>query len=207
MILRKIIFTIICLFLIFDPLFSTKIEIRGKQMFVNDKPFIIRGFCYSPIPVGFTHTYEWEFDEPSYNTDFPLMKAMGANTVRTYDPLKYKKVLDEAYKNGLYVIMQVRIDWDEDYGTNIALKNEILYGSSSRRGLQEIVTTLRDHPALLMWCLGHEVNFNVNLDAGGTQVWDGTTITRLQGWYTFLNEMAGKIHEWEGPYWHPVTSG
>ncbi|MDD5354655.1 MAG: FG-GAP-like repeat-containing protein, partial [bacterium] len=53
-------------------------------------------------------------------------------------------VLDEAYKNGLKVIMIV-----DGFNANSALA-------------QKIVATYKNHPAILMWMLGNEFNYNFN---------------------------------------------
>lgn len=208
----RIISILILICISINPVFSTKIEIKGKGLYVNDRPFVIKGVCYEPTPVGYTYTYAWEHNEDIYKMDFPLIKAMGANCIRTYDHFTTEKVLDTAYENGLYVIMQIRMPWDNnsyaelDYA-DTTRQNEILYGTSSQDGLDDIVAFTKAHPALLMWCLGHEVNFNVTLDAGGNAEWNTDTTNRLRDWYSFLNKAAKLVHEWEAPFWHPVTSG
>ena len=53
-------------------------------------------------------------------------------------------VLDEAYKNGLKVVMIV-----DGFNANSALA-------------QKIVSTYKNHPAILMWQLGNEFNYNFN---------------------------------------------
>jgi len=181
-------------------LFSTKIEIKGRQLYVNDRPFTIKGVCYYPVPVGKTvYTYKWDEDPSMYNTDFPMIKQMGANCIRTYYDLTIEDAMDAAYKNGLYVIMEYFVIWNTNY-SDTTVKTQVL------NGVKRMVDRWKDHPALLMWCIGHEVNFNIHLK-NGELVQDAIATNRLQTWYTFLNEIAGKIHEWESPYWHPVTYG
>ncbi len=214
MILRRLVFGLICILLIINPLFSTRIKIVGRQLFVNDRLFTIKGVCYEPIPVGYTHTYAWDFDSRTYNMDFSLIRAMGANCIRTYDYTGFQSVLDAAYKNGIYVIMEFRMPWDNhpyqelDYSSS-AQTDPLLYGEAGvKEGIKTIVQKFKDHPAILMWCIGHEVNYNINLDGSGNRIpcTNAAATNRLRNWYDFLNTVGAKIHEWEAPYWHPVTT-
>ncbi len=176
-------------------IWATKIEIKGKQLYVNDKPFMVKGVCYSGVPVGKDYTYEWEYDRQDHATDFPLIKAMGANCIRTYGSFNQPYALDAAYQHGLYVIIEMAVPWTTDYSNNTT-RTQVL--NSAKR----MVDKFKAHPAVLMWCIGHEVN--VNITPG---VLNSTTTNGLKTWYPLLNEVAGKIHEWEAPYWHPVTYG
>lgn len=190
----------ICFFFVFiDLSYATKIRIEGRQMFVNDNLFTIKGVCYSGVPVGYNYTYAWEGDSQSYNMDFPLIKAMGANCIRTYHDLLYPYPMDAAYKHGIYVIMEMGITWNTDY-TNQRTRTNVI--NSARR----MVDKWKDHPALLMWMLGHENNVNSHLTNGSLKL-DGTATNRLKQFYPLVNEVAGLIHEWEKPNWHPVTYG
>ncbi|MBN1899166.1 MAG: hypothetical protein JW827_10335, partial [Spirochaetes bacterium] len=196
------IFLVLILFISnIDLLLSTTIEIKGKQLFVNGDPFVIRGVCYGPVPVGKTiSTYNWWEDPSMYSIDFPMIKAMGANCIRTYSVVTLKAALDAAYQNGLYVIMEYPIPWNTAYSNNTTIRTQVF------NQVYDMVSKWKDHPAILMWCLGHEVNYNINVVAGDLQT-DATCTNRLDDWYPFLNEVAGKVHEWETPYWHPVTTG
>ncbi len=201
--MRLIVINILMLLITNVFLKGTTINIKDKVLYVNGTPFIIKGVCYSPIPVGKNESYQWELDENIYNADFPLIKDMGANCIRTYRDMKYDGVLDAAYKYGLYVIMEYPVPWNTDY-TNNTTRTQVL------NGVKRMVEKWKSHPALLMWCIGHEVNFNIhitNINGTNTLLRDGTTTNRLKSWYPFLNEIAGKIHQWESPYWHPVTYG
>lgn len=84
-----------------------------------------------------------------------LLKRIGGNTLRTYDTTGLEAVLDSAQRHGLKVIVGLELpksneDWF--YGKDSLLaarKREIV-----RWGRQ-----LKDHPALLLWCLGNELNY------------------------------------------------
>src|SRR5207249_2672879 len=72
---------------------ATSVTVSGRQLLVAGQPFTVQGVDYSPYPVGTTAQasslncvgpYFWWADRSSYIADFPLIKKMGANTVRAY---------------------------------------------------------------------------------------------------------------------------
>ena len=87
--------------------------------------------------------------QAQYATDIPLMAQMNVNTVRVYsdfgtDPSVYQQVLDTFYNNGIMVIMTV-----------IASSTDITSGQ-----YLATVAICKNHPAILMWSIGNEWNFN-----------------------------------------------
>ncbi|MCS7245988.1 MAG: hypothetical protein RMJ38_07705, partial [candidate division WOR-3 bacterium] len=90
---------------------STKVGIKGRNLYVNGEPFTIRGVCYSPTPIGknVAAGYTWWSDR-NYLSDILKIKQLCANVIRTYSaPLSYDanfaEFLNECYKNGIYVII------------------------------------------------------------------------------------------------------
>ena len=76
------VFVLLILF-VFEPPVRAGFEIRNRQLFLDDEPFLIRGVVYSNTPIG----VPWS-DGPGtasclYARDFPLIAGMGANTLRT----------------------------------------------------------------------------------------------------------------------------
>ena len=76
------VFVLLILF-VFEPSVRAGFEIRDRQLFLEDEPFLIRGVVYGNTPIG----ARWS-DGPGpagclYARDFPLIVGMGANTVRT----------------------------------------------------------------------------------------------------------------------------
>lgn len=194
--------TALLLLVVFQTfIYAAKIEIKGRRLYVNNRPFTIKGVCYSGVPVGKDYTYAWEYDSQACTMDFPLIRAMGANCIRTYHefPAGAVAAMDSAYKNGLYVIMEMGVTWNTDY-TNYQVRTNMINKARS------MVMAWKDHPALLVWCIGHENNVNIHLTNGGLKL-DTLATNRLKTFYPFLNELAGLIHEWEKPAWHPVAYG
>jgi len=72
------------------------------------------------------------------------MVAAGINAVRTYEPITDRKVLDVLWSKGIHVLNTVYISGDAD-------PNQVA----------GLVESLRDHPAILMWVIGNEWNYNM----------------------------------------------
>ncbi len=173
---------------IFCEAVPSKVEVQGRQLLVEGEPFAIRGVDFGSTPVGegWYPRYDWSTDPDLYNIDFPLIKAMGGNAIRIYDPPNAEEALDAAYNNGIYVIMTLKGDKKDfsDTGVRNSFKTQFL----------AMVNKWKDHPAVLMWCLGNEQNYNWNY-AGDVKYW-----------YSLVDECAEASHNLEGANFHPVTT-
>ena len=81
------------------------------------------------------------------------LAAAGANSIRTWHIDNAKAVLDDAHANGLTVHMGIWIGHPRhgfDYNDRDAIERQ-------REMVRGAVTELRDHPALLAWGVGNEV--------------------------------------------------
>eukprot|EP00808_Paulinella_micropora_P014415 g67629.t1 len=135
----------------------------GTRILIDGKPFFIKGVCYSPAPIGespvagmpygdyFTAEYSrmWE-------RDLPLIKAMGANTVRIYSwnvSHDHTPFLDAAHRHGLYVMVT--------YYMGTAVENPVNTSAQRQAVIRKFVTQVRiyrSHPALIIWSFGNEIN-------------------------------------------------
>ena len=84
------------------PSYIKKLEGKRLQLIVNNSPYIIKGMVYSPVPIGKNHTYDfWSDPLKPHLYDGRLMKAIGVNTIRVYNPgkdvLKTKDVIRDFY--------------------------------------------------------------------------------------------------------------
>ena len=141
-----------------------KVEIEnldGKfRLLVNKEPFHIKG---AGLEFG----------------NIPSLAKHNANSFRTWRTENGKKtakeVLDEAFEHGLMVNMGLDLgkerhgfDYDDENAVNAQLER-----------IRKEVLALKDHPSLLIWGIGSELN----LEYSNTKVWDA------------VNEISKMIHE------------
>lgn len=105
----------------------------GWQLLRDGKPFFIKG-------VG-------------GNGSMQLLAACGGNSVRTWGADDLGKVLDEAHKHGLTVTAGIWLG-HERHGFNYNDADQVARQYEAAR---KVVLRYRDHPALLMWGLGNEM--------------------------------------------------
>lgn len=149
-----------------------KVELRQTDgrwlLYVNNQPFYIKG---AGVELG-----------PQEK-----VKEYGGNSVRTWSTDNGRdtgeEFLDCALTNGLMVAMGLDVDHERrgfDYSnTNMVAKQFAL--------LKSQVLQYRNHPALLMWVVGNELNFEKN-----PKVWDA------------VNQLSKMIHEVDPN--HPTTT-
>lgn len=127
-------------------------------------PYIVKGVNWSPAGKDTTGPDVSETGMRNEigvwcDIDIPLIKAMNANTIRTFQDFgltgdsyfrDWKYVLDRCYENDIMVIMTV--------DRCIADKARI----------QQIVDTYKNHPAVLMWLIGNEWTINKFYGAVGS---------------------------------------
>lgn len=112
------------------------------------------------------------------------VKAKGGNSIRTWTTGGGKAILDQADKLGLTVTMGLNVARERhgfNYDDAAAVKKQL-------EQLRMEVRKYKDHPALLAWGIGNELN----LDYKNPRVWDA------------VNDIAKMIHE-EDPN-HPATT-
>jgi len=128
---------------------AQKIEIVQKgnnwQLLVNEKPYFIKGV------VG--HTY------------LEKVKAYGGNSVRIGSG---KEELDKAHQLGLTALVNLPANAERygfDYNNSEAIRKQT-------EKIIEIVQKTKDHPAVLMWAIGNELDFVPPNNPFNPKVWD-----------------------------------
>lgn len=151
----------------------SKVELRKTgetyRLYVNGQEFYVKGAgC--------------EFG------DISTLKAHGANSFRTWRINNGKKtgieILDEAHKYGLKVLMGIDVARERhgfDYNDTAAVATQL-------KKILADVKELKDHPALLGWGIGNELNLHYT----NKKVWDA------------VNEISDEIHKIDGN--HPTTT-
>jgi beta-galactosidase/beta-glucuronidase len=140
---------------------------NGFQFLVNNKPYFIKG------AVG--------------NDYLEKLKQYGGNSIRTGSK---KTILDEAHALGLTALVNLPVRAERDgmnYDDTAAVRKQ-------HEKVIEIVRNTKDHPAVIMWALGNELDFieaNVKLRYN-QKVWEA------------VNALAKEIHRID-PH-HPVMT-
>lgn len=117
------------------------VSVSGRRILVNGEPIHLRGVCWHPVPRGGVNE---DVDFAGFaDIDIPLMERIGINVVRTYTPITNRDVLDRLQDAGIYVINTV-----------------YAWGGAPADSVIAPVEAVRDHPAVLLWAIGNEWNYN-----------------------------------------------
>ncbi len=142
---------------------------EGYRLLVNGKPYYVKG-------------------AGSASGDLEQLAARGGNSFRTWstgdDEAKVNAMLDRAARNGLMVAMGLEVARERhgfDYDDAAAVE-------AQRKRIGEEVRRYKDHPAVLVWLVGNELN----LEYRNPRVWDA------------VNDIAELIHRID-PH-HPVMT-
>ena len=129
-------------------------------------------FCFSQaIPVNIISTpngFEFLRDGKPYfikgvggSTNLERAKEYGANSLRTWSAEGAKEILDKAHSLGLTVCVGLWVQHERhgfDYSNKVATDLQL-------KAFERTIDELKDHPALLMWAVGNEVDlFYSNFD-------------------------------------------
>ncbi|MBC3765592.1 glycoside hydrolase family 2 TIM barrel-domain containing protein [Neptunicella marina] len=95
--------------------------------------------------------------------DMQLLKDSGGNSVRTWSTENAQQVLDNAQKHGLTVMMGLRMG-KERHGFDYDDKQAV---AEQKERIKQEVLKYKDHPALLIWAIGNELD----LFYKNTNVW------------------------------------
>lgn len=89
-------------------------------------------------------------------TQLKALSDIGGNTIRIYDIVNAKSILDDAYQNNLAVIIDIPIPkFTNNYNFYSVDKNKI----ELKQTVKELVHKHKNHPALLFWNLGNELDY------------------------------------------------
>jgi hypothetical protein len=132
----------------------------------DQKPFVIKGVA------GFTHLKE--------------LHDAGGNTIRTWDTTNLQNILDSAQHYNIAVMAGLPLynsnHVNDYYSDPLAMKN-------LQQKMEAVVDRYKDHPALLMWCLGNELDYFYEPQ---------------DDFFTAYNNLLKMIHQ-KDPH-HPVTT-
>lgn len=147
-----------------------KINDKGQyRLFVENEEFYIKG---AGLEFG----------------DIKSLADHGANSFRTWrtnnGQQSGQEVLDEALENGLMVFMGIEVG-RERHGKDY---DDVEWVNEQKEAIRAEVLMYKDHPALLGWGIGNELNLRYT----NKKVWDA------------VNDISVMIHEIDGN--HPTTT-
>ena len=183
---------------------------------VNGRPFVVKGVCYNPIPIGKNHEYDW-WNDPAkpWVVDGKLMKEMGVNTIRLYQPSSdtaaVKKVIRDFYE--LYGIRTILGHWLGFWEYPCPLYADASFREKIKQQVMDMVSLYKDEPGVLLWVLGNENNYSC---LGRVNPWSSEEVDRepdpqkknamrCQIYYSFVNSLTKEIHKIDRN--HPVALG
>jgi hypothetical protein len=182
--------------------FSAAVTVEGRHIFVDGVLFTIKGVGYAPVPIGVdpeTASPYGDYFTPNhsriYNRDLPLLRQMGANTIRLWgwnNSANHKDFLDKAYNNGTNPIYVIVTFWmGKSVYPDISSPTA---RAKIKSNFRNMVACHKNHPAVLMWAIGNELNapwmYGDNLD----------------DLFSLIDEMCQEAHLEEGENFHPVTT-
>ena len=173
-----------------DP--NAPVQILSQDMLkVHGQDFKIKGVGYQPLAIGMEnneHTLREVLTDPNIIArDVAYLKEMNTNTVRLWADLPDANMmlLDALYNEGIYAILGIGVPHEDiDYADPNTISEYV-------NKTENYVSTYKDHPAVLAWALGNEININCDKED-------------LSSWYNLANMMAKKAYEVEGDQYHPV---
>lgn len=157
------------------------VSVSGRKLLVEGDEFVVKGVAGNSF------------------TNNPA--TVGANTVRLYNmttttlgTLGY--ALDEAWMNGLKVCVGIfMFPWNQNDVSDFYNTNYEGSVAKVRTHVKNVVETYRNHPAVLMWCLGNECE----------SAYDGSENLEYEHhMWNVINEFATYVKEMDPN--HPVTT-
>ena len=163
---KKIIFLSLILLVSFSNYAQTivKKNNNGFELLRDGKPYYIKG-------VG-------------GDVNMDKIVAIGANSIRTWGVERAQEVLDEAQRNGLTVMLGLWVQHERhgfDYNNKEKVAKQLAY-------FKTVIDRFKNHPALLIWGVGNEVDLNY---------------TNTNVWYA-IQDIAKYIHETDPN--HPTST-
>ena len=193
-----------------------KLKNQHYRLMVGGRPYIVKGVCYNPIPIGMDYDYDWWSDpNKPWITDGKLLKQMGINTIRLYQTHEnseaVKQVIRDLYK--LYGIRTLLGDWLGFWEYPCPFYGDRKFQDKVKQKVVEMVDLYKDEPGLLGWILGNENNYSC---LGHVNPWSSPEVDsepdpqkqklmRAKIYYSFVNEISQQVHKLDPN--HPVGLG
>lgn len=183
----------------------------GWRIFVDAKPFYVKGFTWSCTPVGMKYDYDLFAEDEKViravlERDLGRMKAAGANTLRHVVPPRWMKHIHETY--GMHFIAN---DYCGRYGLEIngQYVEKTNYEDPRTRELikdrwRRLATEYRSVPGLIAHALGNENNYGLEWESAKAENLpkDERHRAKARHLYSLFNEVALEVKKIDPD--HPV---
>ena len=176
------------------PVSTGPVRVSGRQLLVGSpgEPYQIRGVGYQPTPVGQQPGNYNCYQQALWGRDLPLLRRMGCNTLRTWGKINNDDgFLDACWNGGAEPIRVVAGFWINPASDfeDPAVRSAIL------DDFKAYVAAYKNHPAILIWLPGGEINYALKDNP-----------PQLKAWFTLLDELGWGAYQVEGETYHPVTT-
>ncbi len=138
--------------------------VEGDKIYVDHREFQIKGINYYPQKTPWD-MFGNDFDPNVIQQDFDSIKAMGLNTVRIF--LQYEDFGKAAVKEEKLQKLQQVLDKAENKGIKVIITLFDFYGdylvldwTLTHRHAEQIVSTFKNHKAILAWDIKNEPNLD-----------------------------------------------
>jgi len=198
-----------------DRVYIKTLEGKRFQLVVKNRPYIIKGMVYNPVPIDKNHEYDfWSDARRPHMVDGGLMKDAGVNTIRVYQPSKHVKATRDTMRD-LYNIFGIRVAmghwlgfWEDPNYADPVFRERV------KKDVLDMVRAYKDEKGILVWILGNENNISFSYGPQSTNLWTTDEIEKLDDpflkrqarakfYYSFVNEIAQEIHKVDKN--HPVA--
>lgn len=124
-----------------------QIEVRGNQLFVNNKPIKLRGVCrHEVMPLRGR-----SLNNDMWRKDVELFRRGNVNYIRTSHYPPDEALLEACDELGMFVELEAPFCWAHQAKVPEDKHHAILVNQHI-----EMVNSNRTHPSILMWSLGNE---------------------------------------------------
>ena len=119
-------------------------------------------------------------------TNLSELRKAGGNSIRIWDTAHIDKIIQDANRNGISVIVGLPIP-ESKY---LSHYNDTLKVNNEYQKIKKLVIRLKSNPAILMWCVGNELTF--------------PNKPSYNNFYKAFNNLVDMIHHVDPE--HPVTT-
>jgi uncharacterized protein (TIGR03437 family) len=165
-------------------LHGSRLRLASGVLRDGERGFRIRGVAYSHVPVGESPESPIPQRSCLYARDIPLIAAMGANTVRTYDliPDADTAFVPLLESGGLQWLAGFPLDSFHDPARPITARKDLILAS-----FRSYASRFRSQPRLLAYVFGNQVSDNYNQKFAGA----------VEDFYALLPAAAAILREIE----------